>query len=407
MYLPRLPPSFSAARSRHSIGRHPGSSSTWATPIRSSTTTAPPPSVAELSSPAETVSALDVGVLASEAVSADDILEAGVATVLGTVDLSRAPSTAGVYSFALDPAAAAAASQAPLALLARRPDQTHRVICRETTDGLYVRADEFVQRIDARTSAALRLYAVRRGAPAPGVTIHLTRPGAAGSALARPEQVVTGADGTAEITLTAGAPGNPRGAIDGVVERIGYAPRRGPGGSPDYAGTGLDRRNDVIVAHVRDVYNAPAVPDWRRDIQPILAQYARLYPIMREHLVDLADLDAVRRLRTPLLFAMTRDIADPNYMPVTRDLSAAKRAAIVRWLEHLPAMDGGPPPAPASADAGVGEAPGVAAPTEVADVAATTDDDPLRFDAKSAAAAEIGRRVLERHAARTDDDDES
>jgi hypothetical protein len=37
-----------------------------------------------------------------------------------------------------------------------------------------------------------------------------------------------------------------------------------------------------------------------------------------------------------MLLAMTRDIADPNHMPVTRDLSGPKRATIVRWLERLP-----------------------------------------------------------------------
>jgi hypothetical protein len=43
-----------------------------------------------------------------------------------------------------------------------------------------------------------------------------------------------------------------------------------------------------------------------------------------------------------MLLAMTRDIADSNYMPVTRDLSEAKRTAIVRWLEQLaPVTEGG------------------------------------------------------------------
>ena len=38
---------------------------------------------------------------------------------------------------------------------------------------------------------------------------------------------------------------------------------------------------------------------------------------------------------------MTRDIADPNHMPVTRDLSGPKRATILRWLEQLPAERSG------------------------------------------------------------------
>jgi hypothetical protein len=100
---------------------------------------------------------------------------------------------------------------------------------------------------------------------------------------------------------------------------------------------------------------------------------------MREHLVDLADPDALRRWRQPLLLAMTRDITDPNFMPVTRDLSEAKRAAIVRWLEQLPAADQTGP----SIDAGR---------TMAAEPIAAAEE---RFggDAKRAAAEATGRRL--------------
>jgi hypothetical protein len=323
--------------------------------------------------------ALEVGVLDDETVAANALLDADATTLVGAVDLSQARSKAGVYVFPLDPASADHAAGHPLALLARRPDGSHRVICRETTGGLYVRADEFVHRIDAGSSGVARFYAVRRGEPASGVKIHLQRLGGSVEAALRfPQEVVTGAGGTADVQLTAGDPGNPRGAIDGVVERIRYAPRIA-GGSPDYAGTGLNPGLDVAVAHVRSAYQAPEAPDWARDIQPILGQYARLYPIMREHLVDLADPDALRRWRQPLLLAMTRDITDPNFMPVTRDLSEAKRAAIVRWLEQLPAADQTGP----SIDAGLAT---VAEP-------APAGEDRFGGDAKRAAAEAAGRRL--------------
>jgi hypothetical protein len=344
-----------------------------------------PASLAELSSPGETVSALEVGVLDDEAVAANALLDADATTLVGAVDLSQAPSTAGVYVFPLEPATAEQAAGHPLALLARRPDGTRRVICRETTGGLYVRADEFVHRIDAGSTGVARFYAVRRGAPASGVRIHLQRLGGpAGAALGFSEPVVTGAGGTADVQLTASDPGNPRGAIDGVIERIRYAPRM-TGGAPDYAGTGLNPGLDVVVAHVRSAYQAPEVPDWARDIQPILGQYARLYPIMREHLVDLADPDALRRWRQPLLLAMTRDITDPNFMPVTRDLSEAKRAAIVRWLEQLPAADQTGP----SIDAGRAMA---AEPAPAAEPVPAGEDQ-FGDDAKRAAAEATGQRL--------------
>jgi hypothetical protein len=350
-----------------------------------------PASLADLSSPNETVSALEVGLLDDEAVAANVLLDAGTATVLGTIDLSQAPSRAGVYTFPLDPATAERAAGRPLALLVRRPDGTHRVICRETTDGLYVRADEFVHRIDAGRKEVAKFYAVQRGEPAPGVAIRLKRRDRPTEpALEFRKRVVTGAGGTADVELSARDPGSPRGAIDGVVEEIEYAPRT-TGGRPDYAGTGLSPGLDVVVVHVRSAYQAPEVPDWARDIQPILAQYARLYPIMREHLVDLADPDALRRWREPLLLAMTRDIADPNFMPVTRDLSEAKRAAIVRWLEHLPAVDHSGP----SVDAGL-RMPAAPVPA---------GEDRFSADAKQMAAEATGRRLASNPAPPAGDDE--
>lgn len=238
-----------------------------------------PFSLAELSSAAETVTALQVGLLDSEAIPANHELAPGRATVLGTIDLSQAPSTAGVFSLPLDPVAVAQAAGRPLALLARRPDDSHRVISRETADGLYVRADEFVHRIDAEATGAATFYAVKRGEPAPHVTIHLGAVQPPG-ALRFSTPAETGADGTAELPLTAADPGNPRGAIDGLVATIRYSPRLA-NGKPDYRGTGLIEDLDVVVAHVREAFDPPQTPDWEANIKPILAQYARLYPIMR------------------------------------------------------------------------------------------------------------------------------
>lgn len=295
-----------------------------------------PATLASVSGRAETVDALEVGVLSGEDVAPDDVLSGDDVVIVGTIDLTEAPVRAGVFSCPMTAAAAAVAGERPLALLARRPDLTRRVVCRETADGLYVRADEFVHRLDAHSAGAASVYAVRRGAPAAGVTVYLARPDgeAAGPVLQFPAQVETDAGGLARIPLTAGDPGDPRCALDGVVARVAYSPRLTADGSPDYLGTGLDPGLDRIVAHVRDPFEVPDEPDWERDIQPILAQYARLYPVMREHLVDLGDRDAVIPWRRAMVFALTRHIADPNHMPVSRDLSAQKLAAIVKWLER-------------------------------------------------------------------------
>ena len=68
-------------------------------------------------------------------------------------------------------------------------------------------------------------------------------------------------------------------------------------------------------------------------IQPIFQQYANLYPLMGD-IVDLADYDSVCGLREMLLLAFELPITNPNSMPVTRDLSQAKRTAILSWLQH-------------------------------------------------------------------------
>ena len=59
------------------------------------------------------------------------------------------------------------------------------------------------------------------------------------------------------------------------------------------------------------------------------------------------DLRAVKVVwhRELLRFVFALDIADPNHMPVTRDLSGPKRAMILRWLDSLELApdEAGPP----------------------------------------------------------------
>lgn len=62
---------------------------------------------------------------------------------------------------------------------------------------------------------------------------------------------------------------------------------------------------------------------------------------MSRHLVDLGDYDSVVRHIDILNLAFSLPIADPNYMPVTRDLSAGRRATLLKWL-NTPGPDGLP-----------------------------------------------------------------
>ena len=135
----------------------------------------------------------------------------------------------------------------------------------------------------------------------------------------------------------------------------------------DGEGANAHAQFDFIVAHVRDAFTAPELPSWIPDIAPIFTQYGNLYPIMSQRLVDLSDPASVMANLKLLQLAFSLDIGDANYMPVTRDLSQAKRTAIQRWLRRLevstdPSFVGGarPPPArvpKATAEALAGPAP--------------------------------------------------
>ncbi|XP_019640384.1 PREDICTED: uncharacterized protein LOC109482127 [Branchiostoma belcheri] len=71
---------------------------------------------------------------------------------------------------------------------------------------------------------------------------------------------------------------------------------------------------------------------WDEDIYPILKLYENLYPVMKP-LFNLASKDEVQANSDHLHYAMSLPIESPNHMPVTRDLSPAKRDMILEWLK--------------------------------------------------------------------------
>src|SRR5205085_2407495 len=86
---------------------------------------------------------------------------------------------------------------------------------------------------------------------------------------------------------------------------------------------------------------------------PILAQYANLYPVMSRRLLDLTDYAAVVANARILRLSFSLPVSDPNSMPVTRDLSANKRATLLKWLDSADPATGRPP---------LGDAPAAAPP---------------------------------------------
>jgi len=90
-------------------------------------------------------------------------------------------------------------------------------------------------------------------------------------------------------------------------------------------------REDFVQERIAGIRRDFQLPRYQ-DIQPIFEQYGNLYPIMSKHLVDLGDYDSVVKHLKILELAFSLPIENPNYMPVTRDLSGHKREMILKWM---------------------------------------------------------------------------
>ncbi len=258
--------------------------------------------------------------------------------------------TAGIHSAPLLPDQLDLIQEHPLALIQMLEDNTAKVLVRESIDGLFIRADEFVQRVEPSETAEIELFASRYGKPLPdtSVKINFSPPnngnGGGGTGPNSPQAkspwtdlprealtnlpltLTTDIAGKAKLSIETQDPGNPRGYIDGQIYTVQYS-LEGQANSQKQA-------LDAIYILLFDGYSIPEQPTWFEHIHPIFQQYGNLYPIMSQRLVDLGDYDSVRQHRAILDLSFSLDIHDSNSMPVTRDLSAAKRSTILRWLRE-------------------------------------------------------------------------
>ncbi len=333
--------------------------------------------------------------------------------------------TAGVFAVKLTDEQFALSKTNPLALVTvseTNPGSTDLdlgygiVAIREAQDGVYVCAEPLVHRIDGAGRAESLVYATRYGQPVPGAAIAITQmgriPNQGGTGdpsglnqpnnvpipdMGVPEAAVTFAveggpatggtivadeDGVARLDISTTSPGNPRKYIDGQVYLIDY---RIPGQSNT-----ARSQFDYIALHVRDDFDVPADPTWD-DIAPIMTQYGNLYPIMSKHLVDLSSEASCARHADILHLAFSLPETDPNYMPVTRDLSVYKRKTILAWLAKV---QRGETAVQAKAHQAVAAAPGLrtgpsgAAPAKAA---TATPDQPTAADGKTRFAKNFAR----------------
>ena len=137
-------------------------------------------------------------------------------------------------------------------------------------------------------------------------------------------------NGTATITIYTRDPGNPRKIIDGQLYKYSY-------------GLSIEELNDrdkSIRIHVYDNYTYTKPANWITHVYPIFKQYANLFPVMTDHFLDLGNYEEVVKSKELIAMSMKLSESHPNYMPVTRDLSRAKRRMILEWLGQKQPLKG-------------------------------------------------------------------
>ncbi|AGP38732.1 hypothetical protein [Sorangium cellulosum] len=285
---------------------------------------------------------------------------------------------------------------------------TFTIWARETVMGYHVRADEFVQRLNPQSqvpdpqptdSADVTVYAAQWGKPFNSAGLHVEQlgPTSLGTGAQQdikgievpwtglPAEVVTQSqtrffEGRAVVTVTATDPAGARLVyyytpppndkdplptpakqptplvgtyMDGQIYSLIYKLQETSDWElykytldPSGARTPPAQQHylDYVDLHVRDGYAAKLDPTWQ-DVAPIFSQYANLYPVMSRRLVDLSDEQSVAAHAASIELAFSLDMSDPNYMPVTRDMSPAKQQTVLAYLRKV---QGKPAAAPES-----------------------------------------------------------
>ncbi len=225
----------------------------------------------------------------------------------------------------------------------------------EAPTGAFVRADRFVYRMSPGDQTDIEVYATRFGKPLAGAQIAFTQDPSqlqepptpiqfpylgGGPPVATPPNAIvfdatatTDANGVAVLAVTAKDPGTPRwfnsGADYGIDGQV-YGVR--PSFFDSTMTSGPTNQWNFISLLIWSGYS-PAQPLTWNDVAPILQQYGNLYPVMNRFL-DLGNYESVKSQARLLQLAFGLDPSDPNAMPVTRDLSPAKRSAILTWLQN-------------------------------------------------------------------------
>jgi len=281
---------------------------------------------------------------------------------LGALEISQdlMQRRSGIQSFAIPAAVMPDIAHRPLALVLLGEDPASgaaQVMMREQPEGRDVRVDDVSFRLDPNVPElnvrTVPIYATCYGVPLAHTTVTFqpgpptpdvgdaptdTTPGTTPTAtipitnspigILDIEPLVATTDDTGRAVVRIAGPvsmGTPRSYIDGQLYSIPY----------NFAGApAIMQTFDQVSVLVFSSFTASEAPTWA-EVEPILKQYANLYPIMSKGLFDFS-IQAVADANAHLLhFVLGKPVSDPDHMPVTRDLSAGKRNALLRYLAHV------------------------------------------------------------------------
>jgi len=289
---------------------------------------------------------------------------------------------AGVVGLPLNAAQLAAAATSQLTISGAIPNS----FVSEASGGGYVRADKYVYRVTPGENVDVTFYATQWGQPLadfqiqfvqdpsqlqPGAPLPSEQPSPSYLNVATPADAIkfastatTDQNGKAVLTIQTSDPKKPRWAgpadfgLDGQVYgiRASFPYNADPNANNPVAPSDAVDPWDFVSILLWSEFKTSDPVQWS-EIQPILQQYANLYPVMNRFF-DLGDLDSVKKNLHLLQLTFGLAPSDPNSMPVTRDLSKQKRQALLSWLAN-PVGAPTPPPSPPAALAAV--APSIAA----------------------------------------------
>jgi hypothetical protein len=258
----------------------------------------------------------------------------GQPTVLGTIDYGPGDEavfqqTAAVFQLGLTPEQTRQAAGQPIGILL-----DSNVELTENSSGMYVDVDGWSQYMNPGDQVTVNLWGTRFGAPAAGLQVPLQLTGGGSdnnqpaSVLTFPSSVTLGADGSAQAVFQASSP-FPSSAMPADRQPIGGQLYFVGGSWASGAATG--GAGAPLTVKVFNSIEPPIPnPTWE-DVQPILYKYYYLYAIMAGY-VDLSNYDTVVANAQGIQHVVSLPFSDPNYMPVTREMSEDQRQLILTWI---------------------------------------------------------------------------